>query len=220
MTTNPPGAGPQSEAQRALDEIEAAMSFYQLGNCLRGYAMGEFPDDQAAWNDLRKKFNKAYPSENGREVELMRRVYLGNSHDTTLRAALAPPATPSPPAWLLDLDEASAVREIAARMGVPVDTGADEIGAIRGRHEVAEKDSGWEWAGLYADEAHADRATLLDRDARHVAEIARLTAELAAERERRVEVEGALKEIAQTSGTGCNPEGFAKIARAALKGDV
>lgn len=129
----------------------------------------------------------------------------------TLRAALAPPTTPSPPAWLMDLDEAAAV---------PVDTGADEIGAIRGRHEVAEKDSGWEWAGLYADEAHADRATLLDRDARHVAEIARLTAELAAERERRVEVEGALKEIAQTSGTGCNPEGFAKIARAALKGDV
>lgn len=45
-----------------------------------------------------------------------------------------------------------------------------------------------------------------------------LAAKLAKERERRGEVEVALQEIAQTSGTGCNPEGFSKIARAALKG--
>jgi len=44
-------------------------------------------------------------------------------------------------------------------------------------------------------EACNDRATLLDRDARHVAEIARLSAELAAERVRRVEVEGRVNEL-------------------------
>jgi len=39
---------------------------------------------------------------------------------------------------------------------------ADEVEAIRRRHEAADKDSGHEWAGLHADHAHTDRATLLD----------------------------------------------------------
>jgi hypothetical protein len=38
---------------------------------------------------------------------------------------------------------------------------ADEVEAIRARHEAADKDSGHEWAGLHADHAHTDRATLI-----------------------------------------------------------
>lgn len=86
-----------------------------------------------------------------------------------------------------------ALPTLRAALAPPAD---GEVEAIRQRHE--EYAAVWEFGDQvkqdyqYLEDAHADRATLLDRDARHVAEIARLSAELAAERERRVEVEGAL----------------------------
>lgn len=64
----------------------------------------------------------------------------------------------------------------------------DTIEEIRARHE----DTSGGWMHGYCDiqdgeQAHADRATLLRRDAQHLDEIARLSAELSEERARRVE---------------------------------
>lgn len=62
----------------------------------------------------------------------------------------------------------------------------EELDAIRARHDAT--DPKWQLVGSVGIDAHADRTTLL----RHVA---RLSAELAKERERRVEVDGALRDI-------------------------
>jgi hypothetical protein len=55
------------------------MFHYSLGNCLRGYFWGEFPDDDSAWKALSERFNNAYPSRSGREVELKKIVRSGRT---------------------------------------------------------------------------------------------------------------------------------------------
>lgn len=62
----------------------------------------------------------------------------------------------------------------------------DTIEEIRARHEAVERSQSY--MNYIGDEAHADRATLLRA-------VDRLSAEMAKERERRVEVEGALIDL-------------------------
>lgn len=84
----------------------------------------------------------------------------------TLRAALTPPA--DEPGWLKGMDEASAVKEITAQMGVP--PADDEVEEIRARNR-----------------RNLQEVTDVSDLLRHVD---RLSAELAKERERRGEVDG------------------------------
>ena len=150
------------DVMKALDEIEAALAEAETELKVAFEALGEFA------NILSRE-----PYEANRAYDAMSDMQAASRCIPTLRAALVPPA--DEPGWLKGMDEASAVKEIAAQMGVP--PADDEISAIRARHEAADKDSGYEWARLYANQAHTDRATLL----RHVD---RLSAELAKERER------------------------------------
>lgn len=53
--------------------------YYELGNPLRGYFSGEFPDDDTAWAALSEKFNNAYPSRSGREVYMTKVVRKGRT---------------------------------------------------------------------------------------------------------------------------------------------
>jgi hypothetical protein len=52
---------------------------YELGNCLRGYFMGEFESDDEAWETLSERFNRAFPSRDGREVELRKVIRQGRT---------------------------------------------------------------------------------------------------------------------------------------------
>lgn len=135
-----------SDTMKALDEIEAALAEAETELKVAFEALGEFA------NILSRE-----PYEANRAYDAMSDMQAASRCIPTLRAALVPPA--DEPGWLKGMDEASAVREITAQMGVP--PADDEIGAIRARHEAADKDSGYEWARLYANQAHADRATLL-----------------------------------------------------------
>ena len=65
------------------------------------------------------------------------------------------------------------------RAPAPLAQSTEEVEAIRARHEAADKDSGHEWAGLHADHAHTDRATLLrllDAARAELAEVAEIKA--------------------------------------------
>ncbi len=71
------------------------MTKYELGNSLRGYFSGQFETDEEAWNILSERFNNAYPSRCGREVELKKTILIkttkgGNETvlDRTLREKL------------------------------------------------------------------------------------------------------------------------------------
>lgn len=55
------------------------MAQYQCGNCLRGHFFGEFESDEGAWAVLSDRFNKAYPSRSGREVELIKTIRVGRT---------------------------------------------------------------------------------------------------------------------------------------------
>ena len=197
-----------TEAQRALDEIERVLKLLTA----------DLEDD--AWSEFGK--NKQIRYATNLKLGDLRRGHRALSLLPTLRAALAPPTTPSPPAWLLDLDEASAVREIAARMGVPVDTGADdEISAIRARQAERAKscppDSDYTLLSVSdAVSAFHDCEKLLaevdylapneallrkelhrvSADVKRALDLVHATqAELAKERERRVEVEMRCKDL-------------------------
>lgn len=52
------------------------MYTYELGNALRGYKNGDYPDDETAWNELSDKFNRSFPSRSGRAVFM--RKYIRN----------------------------------------------------------------------------------------------------------------------------------------------
>jgi hypothetical protein len=72
------------------------MARYELGNMLRGYFSGEFETDEEAWAVLSERFNTAYPSRNGRSVELRKRIRVGQTEggnereeDRAWREALA-----------------------------------------------------------------------------------------------------------------------------------
>lgn len=52
---------------------------YELGNCLRGYFFGDFESDDEAWAVLSEKFNAAYPSREGRQVELKKTLRIGTT---------------------------------------------------------------------------------------------------------------------------------------------
>ena len=80
----------------------------------------------------------------------------------------------------------SRLRLLAAERAALAPAADDEIDAIRGRHEAA-RDEPETWTTSHAW-AHNDRATLL-------LHVARLTAELEAERGRRVEVENAARQL-------------------------
>lgn len=54
-------------------------AYYELGNCLRGYFGGEFESDDQAWQTLSERFNRAYPSRGGREVELCKVIRTGRT---------------------------------------------------------------------------------------------------------------------------------------------
>ena len=87
----------------------------------------------------------------------------------------------------MDQDEAlSRLATLRAALAAPAD-GAGEVEAIRARHEYAEQKGGDLYTPEYCEwsfsQCHADRATLLSL--------------LSEERARRVEVEGALAEIAR-----------------------
>jgi hypothetical protein len=71
------------------------MPYYQLGNCLRGYAFGDFEADEEAWRVLSARFNDSFPSRYGRSVHLMKVVREGETAggneteaDRNLREAL------------------------------------------------------------------------------------------------------------------------------------
>lgn len=87
-----------------------------------------------------------------------------------------------------------------------------DLEAIKARHKAADSDSGWEWAGLYAYDAHADRAALIAR-------VEELTEALTRSRD--------LLEMAESEWqTGHRLVGYAhvasayKVIEAALKGDT
>ncbi|MBT2135761.1 hypothetical protein KK137_15590 [Croceibacterium sp. LX-88] len=50
---------------------------YELGNEIRGFESGEFPDDEIAWLVLSRKFNERFPSAAGRHVELRKVIRWG-----------------------------------------------------------------------------------------------------------------------------------------------
>lgn len=50
---------------------------YELGNEVRGFESGEFPDDEIAWMVLSQKFNERFPSAAGRHVELRKVIRWG-----------------------------------------------------------------------------------------------------------------------------------------------
>lgn len=83
-----------TEAQRALDEIERVLKLLTA----------DLEDD--AWSEFGK--NKQIRYATNLKLGDLRRGHRALSLLPTLRAALTPPTTPSPPAWLMDLDEASA----------------------------------------------------------------------------------------------------------------
>jgi hypothetical protein len=51
--------------------------YYELGNCLRGYFGGYFWTDEEAWDVLSDRFNRGYPSRNGRGVEMRKTIRRG-----------------------------------------------------------------------------------------------------------------------------------------------
>lgn len=55
------------------------MPYYEGGNALRGYFVGEFPDDDTAWRVLSTRFNKAYPSRAGRDFQLNKTIRSGKT---------------------------------------------------------------------------------------------------------------------------------------------
>lgn len=58
-----------------IDILNAERSdqpLYILGNCLRGYVHGRFPDDKTAFAEMGARFDRSYPSKGGRKVEFWR----------------------------------------------------------------------------------------------------------------------------------------------------
>lgn len=55
------------------------MADYELGNCLRGWCGGSFESDDEAWRVLSERFNNAFPSRSGRDVQLRKYVRSGQT---------------------------------------------------------------------------------------------------------------------------------------------
>lgn len=53
--------------------------YYELGNALRGWFSGKFNTDQEAWNVLGDRFNRGFPSREGRTVQLTKTVRYGRT---------------------------------------------------------------------------------------------------------------------------------------------
>ncbi|AFU88134.1 hypothetical protein CcrColossus_gp264 [Caulobacter phage CcrColossus] len=83
---------------RAVEALETAygQGSYEVGNCLRGYHHGTFTSADEAWEALSERFNRSYPSREGRQVEMRRSIHLGftaggneTERDRLLREKLA-----------------------------------------------------------------------------------------------------------------------------------
>lgn len=81
LYTGGPAEVSGEDLDRVIEALDAAYGpgFYEVGNCLRGYAYGTFPDADEAWNVLSDRFNQSYPSREGRQVEMRRSIHLGNT---------------------------------------------------------------------------------------------------------------------------------------------
>lgn len=63
--------------------MKAEKNHYELGNILRGWVYGDYETDEEAWKALSRVFNKMFPSEGGRGVNLIKKTVVksGNSKD-------------------------------------------------------------------------------------------------------------------------------------------
>lgn len=54
-------------------------TYYEVGNCLRGFFGGEFETDDEAWATLCKRFDESFPSRGGRDVLMRKTIRKGTT---------------------------------------------------------------------------------------------------------------------------------------------
>ena len=81
LYTGGPAEVSGEDLDRVIEALDAAYGpgSYEVGNCLRGYHHGTFPDSDTAWEVLSDRFNRSYPSREGRQVEMRRTIHLGHT---------------------------------------------------------------------------------------------------------------------------------------------